>query len=389
VYEIGRGRGFYGIWIAAAPQPVPVEWWPETQDGWYDAWARFNAIESPGAIAAVEHSEAGDLARTAAREHDSLRLAGAAFLAVGVIFGIIGLFPDYTQGASLASSAPELVPHVIYLLAWAVSAILLLRGANARRAGALIALGTSAVTFGLFFADLGVVIAGGTSLGGAGLMLSLLGWLGCAAGSVLALMSRRDGLAAKPDGREAWLATILAVIAGLGAALAFAPSWDSYVLTTPAGILSSGTAGDAFKNPGPVILGDVAVMVILVAIVLVAALWRPVRQGAALLIGATIPLAGQVISAIVQVSERTPPQLFGISPSEAARIGLTITSGLTAAFWVFTAFVIALILLSVRMATTPAQAVQAVRPVQADPAEDDPLGPPGPQPSPDLSASQL
>src|ERR1700683_1808850 len=146
------------------------------------------------------------------------------------------------------------------------------------------------------------------------------------------------------------------MVAALGAALAFAPPWDSHVLLTPSAVLGSGTLGNAFKNPGPVILGNVAVMVILVAIVIVAALWRPVRQGAALLAGATVPLAAQVISAIVQVTEKTSPQLFGITPREAGRIGLTINSGLTAAFWVFSAFVIALILLCVRMATTPTAA---------------------------------
>jgi hypothetical protein len=356
VYEIGRGRGFYGIWIAAAPQPVPVEWWPETQDGWFDAWSRFTAIEAPGAIVTVEEPVPDSPALASPRERNSLRLAGVALLVLGVVLGIIGLFPDYTEGASLASAAPDVIPHAIYLAAWAFSAVLLLRGGNARRVGALVAAGTSAVTFGLFFADLGVVIAGGASLGGAGLVFSLTGWFACALGAVLGLLSRRDGLAARPNGREAWLAAALAMIAGLGAALAFAPPWDSYVLLTPSGVLGSGTLGNAFKNPGPVILGNVAVMVILVAIVIVAALWRPVRQGAALLAGATVPLAAQVISAIVQVTEKTSPQLFGITPGEAGRIGLTINSGLTAAFWVFSAFVIALILLCVRMATTPTAA---------------------------------
>ncbi len=375
VYEIGRGRGFYGIWIAAAPQPTPVEWWPETQDGWCDAWARFTAIEAAGAIGSVEHPAPELALAGVTRERGPLRLAGVVLLAIGVLLGVIGLFPGYTGGSSLASAATDLVPHAIYLLAWAFSAVLLLRAGNARRTGALIAVGTSAVTFGLFFADLGLVIAGGARLGGAGLALSLIGWIACAVGSVLALLSRRDGLAAKPNGRDAWLAATLAVIAGLGAALAFAPPWDSYVLLTPSGVLGSGTAGNAFKNPGPVILGNVAVMVILVAIVIVAALWRPVRQGAALLAGATVPLAAQVISALVQVGSKTPPQLFGISPAEAARIGLTIHSGLTAAFWVFCGFVVALILLSVRMATTPTEATAppaAIPPMT--PASQDPLG---------------
>ena len=100
--------------------------------------------------------------------------------------------------------------------------------------------------------------------------------------------------------------------------------------------------GNIFANPGLVIFGNVAVMVALVAAAAVAALWQPARLGAAVLAGALIPMAAQAISALIQVSQGVSPAQFGISPAGAAQLGLTITSGLTPAFWIYFALVIAL-----------------------------------------------
>src|SRR5204862_5062571 len=52
-YQIGRGRDFYGIWVAGELTSQPVERWPLTREGWYAAWARFTAIEAPGTIVAA------------------------------------------------------------------------------------------------------------------------------------------------------------------------------------------------------------------------------------------------------------------------------------------------------------------------------------------------
>src|SRR5579859_966565 len=49
-YEIGRGRDYFGLWTVDAPRSQPLEWWPETQEGWSSAWARFSALETPGTI---------------------------------------------------------------------------------------------------------------------------------------------------------------------------------------------------------------------------------------------------------------------------------------------------------------------------------------------------
>jgi hypothetical protein len=429
-YEIGRGRDFYGIWMTGAPRSQPLEWWPETSEGWSAAWTRFASIEAPGAIVPVgrrtppvgvspadaspadaspaDASPAdvspADVSPVQADENPgpfgqhtvplgetgettvavgaapfgpgpgprvgpmvSRRtgaIAAAAALGVGVILGVAGLFPAYLGGASLAQQADQLVPHAIYLAVWTASAALILVGGTRLRLGALLGLGLSVVTFGLFFADAGTAIAGGGNTGGAGLVLALVGWLACAAGSVAAFLLRPAGSPAQAGqpGFQGSLArprgaalgpVVMLVLAGLGAAAAFAPAWDSFTLRTAAGQTQSLTAGNAFSNPGLVIAGDVAVMLALAAVAIVAGLWRPARHGAVLLAGAVIAMAAQAISALVQVGGTASPAQFGISSAQASQIGLTISSGLTPAFWIYCGFLVALTVSCAWMLFTP------------------------------------
>ena len=279
-------------------------------------------------------------------------LTAAITLMTGVALGLAGLFPAYVSGASLVHQPAQLVPHVIYLAVWAASALLIASGGARQRMGALLALGMSIVTFGLFFADLATVISGGARLLGPGLVLGLAGWLAAAAGSVLAFRLRSADAPRKlPGGQLGPVLTLAAaVIAAVGAAVAFAPSWDSYTLRTAAGLTHTLTAGNSFANPAPVIAGDVAVMVTLVVVVAAAALWRPARLGAVLLAGAVIPMAAQAISALVQVSKPVSAADFGISPAQATQAGLTISTGLTAAFWIYCVFVVALLMIGAWMA---------------------------------------
>jgi hypothetical protein len=349
-YEIGRGRDFYGIWAAGTTRSNPMERWPETPEGWSAAWSRFTEIEAPGTIVPV-----GQRAALAVGSSTGGIIA-ALLLAIGVAFGVAGLFPGYLGGLSLAQQSVELVPHVIYLVAWSVSTVLILLGGARLRVGALIGLGMGIVTFGLFFADLGEVIAGGSHLMGVGLPLSLVGWLACTAGSALAFRLRPAGVSGrlgKLRGPELGPAALL-VLAGLGAAIAFAPSWDSYTLRT-ATATQSFAAGNAFSNPGAVIAGDVMVMVAVALVVIAAALWRPVRHGAALLAGAIIPMAAQAISALIQVGEPTAPTQFGISPAQASQLGLTISNGVTPSFWIFCLCVLVLLVSCAWMLFTPHQ----------------------------------
>ena len=146
------------------------------------------------------------------------------------------------------------------------------------------------------------------------------------------------------------------IVAGVGAAITFAPSWDRFVLNTPTGPQTL-TAGNAFANPAPVIAGNVAVMLAVVAVLVLAALWRPARMGWALAAGAIIPLVAQLISAVIQVGEPALTQL-GISKSAAAQAGVTATAGLTGVFWVYCAFVIVLVAACAWRAAMPGQAVR-------------------------------
>jgi hypothetical protein len=354
-YEIGRGRDFYGIWAVGTTRSHPLEQWPETPEGWSAAWSRFTEIEAPGTIGPVGQ-RAGGLAFGTGAGAGRGGVIAALLLAVGVAFGVAGLFPGYIGGQSLAQESVELVPHIIYLVAWSLSAVLILLGGARLRVGALLGLGMSIVTFGLFFADLGEVIAGGSHLMGAGLWLSLVGWLFCAAGSALAFRLRPEGVPGrlgKLRGSEVGPVGLL-VLAGLGAAIAFAPSWDTYTLRT-ATASQSIAEGNAFSNPGAVIAGDVMVMVALALVVIAAALWRPIRHGAALLAGAIIPMAAQAISALIQVAQPTSPTQFGISSAQASQLGLTISNGVTVAFWIYCLCVLVLLVSCAWMVFTPHQ----------------------------------
>ncbi|HEY2316425.1 MAG TPA: hypothetical protein VGH96_22655 [Streptosporangiaceae bacterium] len=392
-YAIGQGPQFYGIWHAAALQSPPMEWWPLTPEGWSGAWSRFASIEVAGTIAPVTQQPvtqqsvpqppvtqlpatqqpmmlgagaealgipAAEAEANPARVTRTSRIA-AAVVGLGVVLGIVGLFPNYVAGASLASQPSDLVAHAIYLAAWTLSAVLIVLGGTRLRVGALMGLGVSAVTFGLFFSDVGTPIADGAKFMGAGLVLGILGWLACTAGVGLALRTGLSGRAPQ-DGNGAVagrrlpsrlgglssqeiVPLVTLVLAAVGAAIAFAPSWDRFVLRTASGVSQVITEGNAFANPAPVMAGSILVMVALVAVVIVAALWRPMRLGAALAAGAVIPMVAQAISAIVQINGATSPLQFGISQAQANQIGLTITTGLTAMFWVFCVFLGTLILL--------------------------------------------
>jgi hypothetical protein len=384
-YEIGRGKRFYGIWVVGAPYEAPVDRWPENRDGWQQAWSRFAAIEAPGTITQVTAERRGlsfslgrrkaepstlDAAGVSRRSRAGTGLlVGEGLLVLGVVLGLAGLFPAYEGGQSLLSQWDQLVPHLCYVIGWAVTAALVAlsvaRPTSSARLGALFGLGLSAVTFGLFLADLGqVTTTNGVTLG-SGLIVSLAGWAACTAGSALAFSANggpggQRELPSRPVRPNWWHAGPLGllVLAGIGTAAAFAPSWDNYVLATAAtGASQTITAGNAFDNPGVVIAGNVAVMVAVIAVAALAALWRPPRHGALLLAGAIVPLAAEFVSALIQVATPATPEMFGISAAEASELRLTITSGLTGIFWVYLVFVIALLVSCAWLFTEPGQPV--------------------------------
>lgn len=350
-FRLGRGQTFIGIWTEGATIEHPLEQWPATPEGWSAAWSRFNELETPGTITPV--SRAGATALPAFKVSNS-----SALLVIGVVFGAVGLFPAYWSGSSLLSQASELVPHLLFLIAWAVAAVGLLIGGNKARLGALLGLGTSAVTLGMFVSDLGQATNGVTV--GAGLILACIGWAACTAGAVLALRSTwlrspqmgRD-LVAKPNASTLGV-TVMLTLASIGLAVTFALAWVSNHLSAAAsGQSETVTQGFAFSGSAVMVLGNVLVMVAIVAVAVLAGLWRSLRFGAVLLLGAIVPMAAQAISALIQNSQATPSTEFGISAAEAKAIGLTITNGLTPWFWLYCVFGAALLISCAWMLITP------------------------------------
>ncbi|HEX3964112.1 MAG TPA: hypothetical protein VHZ03_46945 [Trebonia sp.] len=423
-FEIGMGKRYYAIWAIGAPPTAPVDRWPETADGWSQAWARFTAIETPGTIAPVPRKRPFSLSGLAGGKHGAQGREGgantagghraptkvltgaagtwiaAAVLAFGVLLGIAGLFPSYFTGQSLASASDQLVPHVMDLVVWAAAAVLALLGGTRARIGGLLGSGLSAVTFGLFATDLATATAGHAGLG-AGMVITLGGWLACALGSALALVASRNGQAAdetpgagsargvlrRPRRSDIGTVTLL-VLCAVGAAASFVPSWDSYTLAlSSTGSAQTLVVGNAFDNPGWVIFGAIATVVALIAAAVVAALWRPARHGSALLAGAIIAMAGQAVSALLQVSQPPSPAQFGFSAAQAQADGLTISSGVTSIFWVYVVFVIAMAISCAWLATAPNGA--AGNPLPAYPGPAYPAGgyQPGSYPAPSYPAT--
>jgi hypothetical protein len=419
-YEIGRGKRFYGIWVVGAPYEAPVDRWPETRDGWEQAWTRFATVEVPGTIAPVRSQRAGLAAMlksrraaaaavngapsngaapgaaAAGRRGGTALLVGEGLLVLGVVLGLAGLFPAYAGGQSLLSQGDQVVPHLCYVIGWAIAAgpiALSVSRPRAARLGALFALGLSAVTLGLFVSDVGEVVSGGASLG-TGLVVSLLGWLACTAGAAIALLaSCRDtepassghlgsapaecGWPAKPS-RSHLGPLALLVLAGIGTAAAFAPSWDNYTVAQASlGTVKTIQEGNAFSNPGLMIAGSVAVMVAIVVVAVLAALWRPARQGALLLAGAIIPLAAQAVSALIQVSQPAYG-FFGLTQAQAAQDGVTISSGVTPIFWVYCVFVVSLLISCAWLLTSPGRPNVPVSPWGPSPLGDAGWAPAGP-----------
>jgi hypothetical protein len=397
-YELGQGRGFYGVWAVGAPLHEPLQQWAETPEGWNAAWTRFAGMEAPGTIVPVGRgnppvgssgSPGSEGSGPAAAPYGAGPAAGgkggaivaAALLGVGVILGVAGLFPGYLGSVSLADRTDQVLPHAIYLGVWTLSALLIVLGGARLRIGALLSLGLSAITFGLFFSDVGLATSGTGASGGTGLVLSAVGWAACTAGAVLAFLVRpaagRAGSLGRPSGAALGPAVML-ILAGLGVAATFAPAWDSFTLRTAAGQTQSLTLGDAFSGstPGLVITGDVLVMLAVAVTVVVAAFWRPVRHGGVLLAGVAIPMAAQAISALVQASQPASPAQFGISNAQATQLGLTISSGLTPAFWIYCAFLAVLLVSCAWMLFTPQQAFAAGPVPPAGPIGYGPAAPP-------------
>lgn len=378
-YGIGHDELGFAVVDLAAPGSPPVDRFPPGRAGWNLAWQRLQVLEGhrgrtgapapgPGAVRAGDLGGPAVAAGLAAAEVrgrptalDVVDLAAAAGAAAGVALGVAGLFPAYLGGVSLASRVDGLWTHVVYLATFAAASALLAGGGRVARAGAALGSGLAAVTLGLFLADIGTDPGHPAGATGAGMVLSVAGWLVCAVSFAVALASHER--AARSVGAPATrpsrlgprralpvpLASAGLVVAILAAAL-FAPPWDRYVVTALAGTSEVLTAGNVFSGPGLAVAGDVLAMVAVVAVAAYAVLRARdlTAVGAGLLAGSALALVAQIVSALAEPAPG--PAAFGIGGAAAARAGVTITAGFTAWFYLYCAAVAALVLIATGVA---------------------------------------
>ncbi|HEY5272683.1 MAG TPA: hypothetical protein VIJ34_05550 [Acidimicrobiales bacterium] len=336
-YSLVRGPDFYGVWETGSPTDELIERFPLTMQGWFAARRRVGSLEN-----VPDGGYASPITSPAANQ---TALFSASVVLVGVILGVAGMFPSYLGGTSLGSQADQLVPHIAYVLGWSLVAALLLVDRRFARGAAGVGVGLSVISFGFFLTD---VLTASVSRGenpGAGLYLSLAGWIACATGSAVALLALRSPA---PRGRPvAWSRPIVVAggIGALGAAVAFALPWDSYTVTAATtGAAQTTTAGDIFANPGAIIVGNVITMALIVAVLVVAIAWRPTLVGVTVLAGALVPLAAQVFATLAQ--PLPPLSNFGVTAAQAIEGQVTVAGSYTGWFYLYCAFIAGLVLVA-------------------------------------------
>jgi hypothetical protein len=336
-YSLVRGRDFYGIWEPGSPKDQFIERFPLTAQGWFAGRRRVEALD--------RLADGPDSAPITAPRANRAALLSAGAVLGGLVLGVAGLFPRYLGGTSLNSQAEQLLPHIAYLLGWSLVAALLLVERRFALGAAGLGVGISLVTFGFFLTDVLTASATHGEGPGAGLYLSLAGWLACSVGSATALFVLRS---ATPRGRPvAWGHPVVVAggIGALGAAVAFALPWDSYTLTTATtGASQTTTAGDVFANPGAIIAGNVVTMALIVGVLLMAVAWRPTVVGVTILTGALVPLAAQVFATLAQPIPALSE--FGITAAQAAEGEVSVTASYTGWFYLYCAFAAALVVLA-------------------------------------------
>jgi hypothetical protein len=336
-YVLARGADFYGIWDAGSPNGDVLERFPPTAAGWYAARRRVDALD---------YREADrDRSPIVSPRTNRTALVAAGIVLSGVVLGVAGMFPNYLGGENLVSESAQLLPHIAYVSAWALVAALLLVERRLARGAAGLGVGVGLITFGFFLTDVLTAGAGHSQSPGAGLYLSLAGWLLGSMGSFTALFALRSPI---PRGNAtAWGHPLVVTggIAALGAAVAFALPWDSYTLTAATtGSTQTTTAGNVFANPGAIITGNVVTMALIVVVVAVAIAWRPTLVGVTVLAGALVPLGAQIFATLAQP---VPPlSEFGVTAAQATAGQVSLAGSYTGWFYLYCAFVASLVILA-------------------------------------------
>jgi MFS family permease len=327
-----------------------VERFPPTAAGWFAARRRVDALDH-----LMDDRDTSPITSPGANR---TALLAAGMVLVGVVLGVAGLFPNYLGGSNLVSQAAQLLPHVAYVAGWALVAGLLLVERRFARGAAGLGVGLGVISFGFFLTDVLTASAGRGETTGAGIYLSLAGWLVCSAGSATALFALHSPT---PRGKATgWRHPLVFAggIGALGAAVAFALPWDSYTLTAATtGSTQTSTAGNVFANPGAIIAGNVVTMVLIVGVLAMAIAWRPTLVGITVLAGALVPLAAQIFATLAQ--PLPPLSDFGVTAAQVAEGQVSIAGSYTGWFYLYCAFIAALVVLAGWIASNTASEATA------------------------------
>lgn len=262
-----------------------------------------------------------------------------ALSALATALHLAGMFPGYftASGHSLAGQIDQAGLYAVVTATWAAVTAALAAAALRRRLwpfAAAMAVGVSAVEFGFRVADVGTAWQGGPGGIGAGLWLVTAGWVAGAAAAVVAVVqAQRQGSTLRTGwipGRRLGISALL-LFCGAASAVAFAPAWDEYEVTSGVtGQTAHVSAGNAFTGPAWFIVGNCLVILVLAGLPLLAAWWRSPTVGAAAVAAMIANFSAQFVAAALQAGEPVTPASLGIPAGEAQaerlRAGLHLTS---------------------------------------------------------------
>ena len=355
-YGFFKGDDFYGVVDNLGAERTIVARFPLSSAGWFEARRRCEELERDAAAAALKG------APTAVGLTEPL-LVPVLLVAAGVLLGVIGLFPKYSQLGGLATHPDQLVGHLSYLLGWTAAAGVMAWHRQLSRVAAAFGVGLSAMSVGFFLTDVASIASTSGDTAGPGIYLSLVGWALCSIGSATAVFStwsavRRSDAAPLHH----WRALSAAIVAALSV-VTFALPWDRYqVVVGATGQSQTVTAGNAFSNPGSLIACELIVMAAMVVLLVWPVLMRSLHLAAAVFAGALVPLVAQVFSAALEPA----PSLsaFGISPQAAVQQAVRLGAGFTTWFYLYCLSIALLILLGAWMVFAARASDEAAAPTR-------------------------
>ncbi|MGH9107151.1 MAG: hypothetical protein ACRDZX_15245 [Acidimicrobiales bacterium] len=252
--------------------------------------------------------------------------AGVLMLAcLGLHIG--AMFPPYIGDppASVASLPHDIAMYVCLEVGWAVAAVLVLAGSEAR-AGTALGAGLGAVETGLLATDV-VVFFEQPSSSSAGLWLAVAGLGAGLAGVLLAASSLDMGSPRSSPGRAVPARSTATVLLAVMAVVTFWLSWDSGRIFNSAG-QSTAVNGNAFSQPVGLATVTVITGLVIGLVIVLASYWSPAGVGAWAVVGVVIALASQLTTAYVEVHEPLRDAVNNGSSSglDAARSTLGLTA---------------------------------------------------------------